>query len=366
MANELNKPACMTCGGSGWIGGPSFYAPDEGGEECPDCSTPVLRPVQPSALVQSIAELEEWGRRADGEPLTVSESESVWLVLHELKRLRAIAELTALPPVAGEAVAPTAFQKALDIRIEQGWQLGGNACPVLYTDTINGQQVCRDDLWLATTAGLKGASSEAVAGAIDVRGQGDTVTVSREAYEETVATMTKARDLLRTFYSKGATVKIGTLYSHANGAAWGISHALDMLQPLASPDAGAGAVAGVAFYIDRRIIDPTNGRIGNHVKSAITWSNVPFSNWALPVYLAAPASAPEAPEQPVVDELAAFEAWGKGRGNRLDKFGSALGIWSYEDDETQAAFVAWRARAALAASPSCERRITDADVEGED
>ncbi|MBT2299208.1 hypothetical protein J7E70_01900 [Variovorax paradoxus] len=50
------------------------------------------------------------------------------------------------------------YLKALDIRIEQGWQLGGNACPVLYTDTINGEQVCRDDLWIATTAGLKSAA----------------------------------------------------------------------------------------------------------------------------------------------------------------------------------------------------------------
>jgi len=62
--------------------------------------------------------------------------------------------------LAGQAksAAPNPFLKALDIRIEQGWQLGGNACPVLYTDTINGEQVCRDDLWLATTAGLKSAA----------------------------------------------------------------------------------------------------------------------------------------------------------------------------------------------------------------
>jgi hypothetical protein len=57
----------------------------------------------------------------------------------------------------------TPFQKALEIRIAQGWQLGGNACPVLYTDTINGEQVCRDDLWLATTAGLKGSDPATVA-----------------------------------------------------------------------------------------------------------------------------------------------------------------------------------------------------------
>lgn len=29
--------ACDCCGGSGWIGGPSFYQPDEGGYPCPDC-----------------------------------------------------------------------------------------------------------------------------------------------------------------------------------------------------------------------------------------------------------------------------------------------------------------------------------------
>lgn len=44
-----------------------------------------------------------------------------------------------------------AFQAALDIRTAQGWKLGGDKVPVLYTDEINGQQVCRDDVWLCTT-----------------------------------------------------------------------------------------------------------------------------------------------------------------------------------------------------------------------
>lgn len=82
--------------------------------------------------------------------------------------IAALERLALTSPVAPEqVVAASAFQKALDIRIEQGWQLGGNACPVLYTDTINGQQVCRDDLWLATTAGLKGASPEAAPAAME-------------------------------------------------------------------------------------------------------------------------------------------------------------------------------------------------------
>ncbi len=32
-------PACLTCGDSGWIGGPSYSQPDEGGEPCPDCNS---------------------------------------------------------------------------------------------------------------------------------------------------------------------------------------------------------------------------------------------------------------------------------------------------------------------------------------
>ncbi|MFT0533999.1 hypothetical protein ACMHYJ_14395 [Castellaniella hirudinis] len=65
-SGELERPAasaepCKTCGGSGWIGGPTYYQPDEGGEPCPDCAAPVAQePVgtvrwrgspYPSALV---------------------------------------------------------------------------------------------------------------------------------------------------------------------------------------------------------------------------------------------------------------------------------------------------------------------------
>jgi hypothetical protein len=36
----MPEPPCATCNGHGMIGGPSFYAPDEGGEPCLDCSPP--------------------------------------------------------------------------------------------------------------------------------------------------------------------------------------------------------------------------------------------------------------------------------------------------------------------------------------
>lgn len=58
----------------------------------------------------------------------------------------------ALTPPAAPA---NGFQAALDIRTAQGWTLTGKAVPVLYTDTVNGRQVMRDDLWLATTNALK-------------------------------------------------------------------------------------------------------------------------------------------------------------------------------------------------------------------
>lgn len=38
--NAQSSPKCATCDGNGRIGGPSFYAPDEGGEPCPDCAQP--------------------------------------------------------------------------------------------------------------------------------------------------------------------------------------------------------------------------------------------------------------------------------------------------------------------------------------
>lgn len=37
---QIAKPLCATCDDNGRIGGPSFYAPDEGGDPCPDCAKP--------------------------------------------------------------------------------------------------------------------------------------------------------------------------------------------------------------------------------------------------------------------------------------------------------------------------------------
>lgn len=47
----LPAPPCETCNGHGMIGGPSYYAPDEGGEPCPDCSpaAPTSHPIPTGA-----------------------------------------------------------------------------------------------------------------------------------------------------------------------------------------------------------------------------------------------------------------------------------------------------------------------------
>ncbi len=49
-AAPVQQPKCKTCDDNGRIGGPSFYAPDEGGEPCPDCSAPVQQVSVPDGF----------------------------------------------------------------------------------------------------------------------------------------------------------------------------------------------------------------------------------------------------------------------------------------------------------------------------
>ncbi|WP_369650146.1 MULTISPECIES: hypothetical protein [unclassified Variovorax] len=46
---EIEDNGCTTCDGTGIIGGPSYYSPDEGGVRCPDCASrePFQQRVQP-------------------------------------------------------------------------------------------------------------------------------------------------------------------------------------------------------------------------------------------------------------------------------------------------------------------------------
>lgn len=50
-AAPVQHPKCKTCDDNGRIGGPSFYAPDDGGEPCPDCSAPVQQVSVPDGKV---------------------------------------------------------------------------------------------------------------------------------------------------------------------------------------------------------------------------------------------------------------------------------------------------------------------------
>jgi hypothetical protein len=54
---EIEDNGCSTCDGTGMIGGPSFYEPDEGGEPCPDCST---APTTGSAPVAEPLVFDDW------------------------------------------------------------------------------------------------------------------------------------------------------------------------------------------------------------------------------------------------------------------------------------------------------------------
>lgn len=65
------------------------------------------------------------------------------------------AQIEASSGVQALSAAPASpWSRALEIRIAQGWKLKGDRIPVLYTDTINGEGVGRDDLWLCTTKAL--------------------------------------------------------------------------------------------------------------------------------------------------------------------------------------------------------------------
>lgn len=63
-------------------------------------------------------------------------------------------------PVAKPA---DAFQKATNVRAAQGWHIDGGPVPILYTDEINEQQVCRDDVWICKTEHLKPAHARQAA-----------------------------------------------------------------------------------------------------------------------------------------------------------------------------------------------------------
>lgn len=61
LAASPQATVCTTCNGHGMIGGPSYYAPDEGGEPCPDCA-PATQPAQTaqSGIDALFASVTDW------------------------------------------------------------------------------------------------------------------------------------------------------------------------------------------------------------------------------------------------------------------------------------------------------------------
>jgi hypothetical protein len=56
-AAPVQQPKCKTCNDNGMIGGPSFYAPDECGDPCSDCSAP----AQQVSVPDEREAFEKWG-----------------------------------------------------------------------------------------------------------------------------------------------------------------------------------------------------------------------------------------------------------------------------------------------------------------
>ena len=121
-AAPVQQPKCKTCNDNGRIGGPSFYAPDEGGEPCPDCSAPVQQVSVPDGW-------RELAKRADDFLYSLPETDGVL-------RLRAdLCSMLAAPAApAADAGLVDAFCK-----VEQALDLIGGI--------RHGENVTQDELW---------------------------------------------------------------------------------------------------------------------------------------------------------------------------------------------------------------------------
>ena len=105
-------------------------------------------------LMEDHARGEVWRWQADGadDLATMGNRMGVLIYASDLRNLIATPSPQAAQQAPAGATSP--WSRALEIRIAQGWKLKGDRLPVLYTDTINGDGVGRDDLWLCTTSAL--------------------------------------------------------------------------------------------------------------------------------------------------------------------------------------------------------------------
>ena len=133
-AAPVQQPKCKTCDDNGRIGGPSFYAPDEGGEPCPDCSAPAQQVSVPDGWRIERRELDGSVCFIIGSPrlLGVRANTSVWESDSDPAHLLLWHMLAAAPaaPAADagvvdmyrhlQTVTPYRFKKIQDASVTDG------------------------------------------------------------------------------------------------------------------------------------------------------------------------------------------------------------------------------------------------------
>jgi hypothetical protein len=193
--------------------------------------------------------------------------------------------------------------------------------PVLYTDTINGEQIRRDDVWLATTEQL--ASSAPLVAVTDkpmdaenwaelyrlreaIKGPNGFATWQEAAEHERLARINLQRDL------------DSTILGHASQKPFG--------------------------YIDLSAVD--NPRLEKR------WNTREFMGQTTPFYLASQVS-PQATVEPLTDERASFTKWAQ---EAKVAYRDDQGFLRFYDPLAGShQFIGWEARALLAATPTASK-----------
>jgi hypothetical protein len=102
---EIEDNGCQTCNGTGMIGGPSYYAPDEGGEPCPDCAAIAAGGAQEVDVFEWLeTELSAISCRYHGDPSY--DHDAYWMKDRVMKLIADARKAFPLPRVAATAWQP--------------------------------------------------------------------------------------------------------------------------------------------------------------------------------------------------------------------------------------------------------------------
>ena len=145
-AAPVRQPKCKTCDDNGRIGGPSFYAPDEGGEPCPDCCAPVQQVVPDER-----EDFEKWGEtlfytacfeRHENDEYVGRGLQGAWLGWKARAALNAAPAADAWIPVS-ERLPIVAAGKAIEVIVAVKRKHNGQVY-VFTTEYLNCVQVNQD------------------------------------------------------------------------------------------------------------------------------------------------------------------------------------------------------------------------------